>query len=134
MNINPRLEYLPIGASRYEGAPHFYVDFALQKQLKNPKTWAKFVEVFTENADDADLGWRCEYWGKMMRGASLIYTYSKDEELYAVLEDAVRALLRTQRPDGRFSTYSTSLASLLSQEIKFLPLTCANPVSPGRTL
>lgn len=41
-----------------------------------------------------------------MRGASLTYLYTQDEDLYSILEDSVRNLLSTQDADGRFSTYS----------------------------
>ncbi len=83
-----------------------YLDFTLDRQLLMPKTWEAFVRVFTEDSDDADRGWRCEYWGKMMRGACLCFRATGNLTLYGMLRDSVRALLRTQRPDGRFSTYS----------------------------
>ena len=104
--MNPQLTYLNPGAARYTGLAQRYVDFTMSHQLMNAETWRNFVRVFREDSDDADKGWRCEYWGKMMRGACLTYLYNKDQALYDVLEETVRDLLTAQRPDGRFSTYS----------------------------
>ncbi len=95
------------GAARYTGPPDNYVRFAMEHQLLDAQTWEKFVQVFREDSDDFDKGWRGEYWGKMMRGACLTYAYNADEALYAVLETTVRDLLTAQRADGRFSTYSS---------------------------
>ena len=106
MSIKDKFSYLGIAEAGYSGAPHDYVLFTEQHQLLKKSTWDKFVEVFTENSDDADIGWRCEYWGKMMRGACLTYRYHGTDELYGMLEYAVRELLKVQREDGRFSTYS----------------------------
>lgn len=101
------LEYLGIGEALWTGAAHEYVLFTEADQLKKRNLWDQFVQVYTEDADDENHGWRCEYFGKMMRGACLTYMYHPDPELYEVLETAVRGLLRAQREDGRFSTYST---------------------------
>ncbi len=106
MSIKNKFSYLGINEAKYTGTVHDNVLFTEKHQLLNKSTWDKFIEVFTENSDDHDIGWRCEYWGKMMRGASLTYTYHGTEELYEVLDHAVRGLLAVQRDDGRFSTYS----------------------------
>ena len=106
MTVKNKFNYLGIGEAAYQGAPHDYVLITEKHQLLEKKTWDKFVEVFTENSDDHDMGWRCEYWGKMMRGACLTYRYHGTDELYSMLEYAVRSLLKVQRDDGRFSTYS----------------------------
>ncbi len=105
--IDNRYNHLAHGAAQYTGETDHYVRFAMEHQLMNADTWKNFVKVFTEDSDDWDKGWRCEYWGKMMRGACLTYMYNKDEGLYSVLETTVRDLLDAQREDGRFSTYSS---------------------------
>ena len=106
MAVKNKFTYLDVAEAKYSGTVHDYVLITEQHQLLNKKTWDKFVEVFTENSDDHDVGWRCEYWGKMMRGACLTYRYHGDDKLYDMLEYAVRELLKVQRDDGRFSTYS----------------------------
>ena len=100
-----RYRYLPVGNARYEGTVHDNADFILHKQLLDQPLWDKFVHVFTERPDSADLGWRGEYYGKMMRGACLTYRYLPSEELYTVLYDTVKALLDTRDADGRITTY-----------------------------
>lgn len=105
MPINNRFDYLPAGAAQYSGAADRYVKFTMEHQLLNADTWADFVRVFRADSDVETGAWRCEYWGKMMRGAVLTYMVNKDEALYRVLEDTVLDLLSAQREDGRFSTY-----------------------------
>ena len=109
MSIKNKFSYLGVAEAKYTGAPHDYVLITEKHQLLNKKTWDKFVWVFTEDSDDHDIGWRCEYWGKMMRGACLTYRYHGDETLYEMLDYAVRELLKVQREDGRFSTYSEKM-------------------------
>ena len=92
----------------FSGICQDYLRFTLDRQLLSPGTWADFVRVFRSDSDDADRGWRCEYWGKMMRGACLCYRATGDEALYELLRETVKDLLATQRLDGRFSTYSDS--------------------------
>lgn len=75
-------------------------------QLKDREMWALFVRQFRAAPDDWDAGWRCEYWGKMMRGACLTYQYTRSEELYGILTETVLDMLDAQDPLGRFSTYS----------------------------
>lgn len=105
MPINNRFSYLPFGAAQYGGTADKYVKFTMEHQLMNADTWADFVRVFRTDSDVETGAWRCEYWGKMMRGAVLTYMVNKDEALYHVLEDTVLDLLSAQREDGRFSTY-----------------------------
>ncbi len=100
------LNWLSPGAARYTGPVRRYLDFTLNHQLLNEATWRSFVWVFRSDSDDGDLGWRCEYWGKMMRGACLVYRSCGREDLYAVLRRTVEDLLDAQRTDGRISTYS----------------------------
>ena len=80
--------------------------FIEENQIYDGELWERFVEIFTYPADDNDLGWRGEYWGKMMRGASSVYAYTHDEALYNVLKKAVEDLLLAADGDGRISSYS----------------------------
>ena len=79
--------------------------FFQEKQLKDRNLWKKFVDVYRLRPDSANLGWRGEYWGKMMRGGVLVYEYTKNEELYEVLTESVRDMLTTIEIDGRVSSY-----------------------------
>ena len=74
-------------------------------QLINPKLWKRFVNQFREDDADYDEGWRGEYWGKMMRGASLVYSYTRNPELYSVLSETVSDMIESADEDGRISSY-----------------------------
>lgn len=74
--------------------------------LLTPELWKKFVNEFRVNADDVDAGWRGEYWGKMMRSACFIYSYTKNGELYNALHDSVIDMISTADELGRISTFS----------------------------
>ena len=101
-----KYHYLPAGAAKYQSAVDAHARFIINKQLKDRELWKKFVEVFVERPDHMDLGWRGEYFGKMMRGACLSYRYAPDRELYEILFDTVKGLLDTQDEQGRITTYS----------------------------
>lgn len=83
-------------------AVHFVKDNHLKDRIK----WQKTVEVFETREDSLDEFWRGEFFGKQMRGAVLIYEYSKDEELFEILTDTVKDLLTKQDEYGRISTYT----------------------------
>ena len=73
-------------------------------QLLDAALWLRFVMQFRLHSD-RDNGWRGEYWGKMMRGACFVYSYTKNAELYEVLEQTVRDMLDSFDEYGRISTY-----------------------------
>ncbi len=80
-------------------------DFVREYQIYDRTLWTRFVNQFRFPTDVAENGWRCEYWGKMMRGASSVYAYTHDPVLYSVLYDSVKALLTTADKNGRITTY-----------------------------
>lgn len=57
-------------------------NFVENRQLLNVELWKRFVQQFIEDADSLTKGWRGEYWGKMMRGACFVYSYTKNSILY----------------------------------------------------
>ena len=88
---------------RYEELVSFIEEF----QLLRSDLWKRFVQQFKEDSD-SDAGWRCEYWGKMMRGACFVYSYSRNPKLYEVLTDTVKDLLSAQDDLGRISSYAVN--------------------------
>ncbi len=96
----------PPGSWSYSGCFDQTVKFIERHQLLDPALWARFAEQFTRPSDDHDLGWRCEYWGKLMRGGAMVWSYTQSPELYRQLECAARTMLKNAEPDGRISTYS----------------------------
>lgn len=98
-----------VGAAALKGQLDHAIRFIEDKQLMSPKLWEKFVTQFRDTipkADDADIGWRGEYWGKMMRGACFTYSYTKNEKLYGILADTVKDMITTHGEHGRISSYS----------------------------
>ena len=89
-----------------DDAYKFIEDF----QLLNPTMWERFVRQFREEDADYEGGWRGEYWGKCMRGAAFVYSYTKNPELYKILEQTVRDMLESGRESegGRISSYGIS--------------------------
>ncbi len=108
--------FVPLKSVRYElgKGSYFYRDteFIKRTQLYNVYLWKKFAEQFRIYGNDdfrwagVPDGWRSEYWGKMMRGASLVYSYTGDQTLHKILTDSVRDLLSAADGDGRLTTYS----------------------------
>ena len=82
------------------------MDYTVERQLTDVDTWCILVDQFRLREDSINYGWRGEYWGKMMRGASLTYRATKNEKLYAILVDTVKDMLTTQDELGRFASYT----------------------------
>ena len=69
-----RLFQLPGGSARFAGALADAIRFITKEQLMDTALWRLLANQFRSNVDDVDHGWRCEYWGKLMRGASFVLT------------------------------------------------------------
>ena len=108
----PRLETDTFFAD-YDNNLHFtgFVDeqirFIEQFQLLDADQWSRFVRQFKEQTDFRS-GWRGEYWGKMMRGAALTYSYTRNPVLYQVMTDTVKDMLTAADETGRISTFDVS--------------------------
>ena len=92
---------------KFRGVVDEAMRFVAEEQLLQTDLWKRFVQQFREDAD-YDAGWRGEFWGKMMRGACFVYSYSKDGELYQVLTNTVKDMLCAQEESGRVSSYDVS--------------------------
>lgn len=92
---------------KYEGFVDDAFVFIEDFQLLRPDIWRRFVQQFREDAD-YDAGWRGEYWGKMMRGASLVYAYTKNPELLAILRQTIRDMIDSADKSGRISSYAVN--------------------------
>ena len=65
---------LPSGSNAFSGALMDAIRFIEKVQLLDANLWRLFVNQFRQgNVDDHDRGWRCEYWGKLMRGGCFTY-------------------------------------------------------------
>lgn len=104
-----RLFTLPQGSVKLTGYIDDAIRFVEAQQLLDPSLWKRFVDQFRDTvpkADDANNGWRGEYWGKMMRGACFTYAYTQNEKLYECLDKTVRDMMTAQDALGRISSYS----------------------------
>ena len=81
------------------------VKFIERNQICDVELWKKFVEQYRIQIDSEQGLWRCEYWGKMMRGACMILSYTQNDGIYRLIEASARDMLTTQEENGRFSTY-----------------------------
>ncbi len=90
---------------KFSGLADRAAQFLQKEQLSDPILWAKFVDVFRSQPDDTNQGWRGEYWGKMMRGGALVYEYTRDPALYAILTESVQDMMTVAEEDGRVSSY-----------------------------
>ena len=95
--------------TKFEGTLAEAVRFIERNQICEVGLWQKFAEVFKKQEDFANdvwhTSWRSEFWGKMMRGASMVIAYTKDENMYKILEASVRDMLSAQEHSGRISGY-----------------------------
>ncbi len=92
----------------FEGTVKESVDFIERNQLYDVALWKKFVDIFRIQDDgrgDWYVTWRSEFWGKMMRGASMVTRYTGNDEIYEILENSVRDILSTEDKFGRISGY-----------------------------
>lgn len=100
------------GTFQFEGTLVDDANWLVKRHLRNEKMWKLFVNQFRLHSDSPSAdngwinGWRGEYWGKSMRGAVAVYSYTKDEELYNVMTQTVKDMLTAQDNLGRFSTYA----------------------------
>ena len=88
----------------YNGFVDAAFKFIEEFQLIAPEHWQRFVYQFESDAD-SDRGWKGEYWGKMMRGACLVYAYTRNQKLYDTLEAAIEGMINAASEDGRISSY-----------------------------
>ena len=107
---NPRvLDREAASTMRLEGTLAEAVRFIERNQICDLALWRKCVEIFRvhrDGASDWKVTWRSEYWGKMMRGASMVVKYTGDESMYLILESAVRDMLTAEDELGRISGYA----------------------------
>ena len=90
---------------RFTGILDRTIRYIADFQLMDPVHWKRFVDQFKIQSDISDRGWRGEYWGKMMRGASFTYAYLRDPALYRALTDTVEDMMTAMDDLGRISTY-----------------------------
>ncbi|MBQ4260195.1 MAG: glycoside hydrolase family 127 protein [Lachnospiraceae bacterium] len=104
--MKPMFESLSV-ESKYTGILDDAFRYIEDFQLLNPTLWRRFVQQFREDAD-FEGGWRCEYWGKMMRGACFVYSYTRNPQLFEILKTTVSDMMESADEQGRISSYAVS--------------------------
>jgi len=95
--------------NKFEGLLAEAVEFIERNQICDVRLWEMCVDVFRWHDDgcgDWRVSWRSEYWGKMMRGASMVVKYTGDDGMYKILERSIRDILTAEDEHGRISGYS----------------------------
>ncbi|MGA2174183.1 MAG: hypothetical protein ABSH38_04275 [Verrucomicrobiota bacterium] len=70
----------------------------------NRRVMAQNIDRFVAPFRERDNGsWESEYWGKWFTSAAFGYLYQPSAEHKAKIDQAVRALLQTQSPDGQIT-------------------------------
>jgi len=92
----------------YNGIIDESIRYIERVQLLIPELWNRFVNQYRTEAD-SDFGWRGEYWGKMMRGAAFVYSYTQNKDLYDILYKTVDDMIDSADCLGRISTYPVSI-------------------------
>lgn len=67
-------------------------------------SFTRLVEIF-HLRNETDNGWRCEFWGKILRGAILLNSFLKDEEMEKIIDETISDILSTQKEDGSITSY-----------------------------
>lgn len=93
-------------ACQFEGLIDKMMRFVEDNQLLDVALWKRFVEQFRVHSDSNDAGWRGEFWGKMMRGACFVYSYTQNQELYDVLKETIQDMMESLDESERISSYT----------------------------
>ena len=90
-------------AVRLHGALGNALQTVVTNRLK--KVDYRLLESPFVNRNEVDNGWRCEFWGKIVRSAILANNSVRDPELEAIIRETVGNIMATQTADGCISSY-----------------------------
>ena len=79
------------------------IDQCIQERVKKQDV-DEIVDVFAKQ-DEVRERWGTEFWGKWVQGAIGSYDYTKDDDLYRLIQYSARKLLSYQLPDGYLGNY-----------------------------
>lgn len=104
--INESMKFIQSGETTIKGYAGKAIDLIVKRQYYDKSLWKVTAEQFRLLSDSEFGDWRGEYWGKLMRGACMTYSVTRDKKLYSILTESVKYMLGFQDEKGRFSTYS----------------------------
>ena len=100
---NRKLHWLSGNDLRLSGEYGQLLDQTVKNRLYRID-YRQLVDPF-RHRDERDGAWRCEFWGKNIRGAILIWHMTHDSRLEQLIRNSVEDLLSTQTDDGCISSY-----------------------------
>ena len=100
------MQFANAGEIKVKGYPGEMIQYTIGKQFLDESLWKLTANQFRTQTDGNDNGWRGEFWGKLMRAASLTYRVTGNKKLYLEITKSVIDMLGTQDKKGRFSTYA----------------------------
>lgn len=103
--INAKITFPSAGEITEKGYAGRINDYVIESQFLDENLWKLTVNQFRLHPDTDNNGWRGEFWGKLMRSASLTYRATKNEKLYEAITESVLDMLTAQDDCGRWSTY-----------------------------
>lgn len=104
--INEKIRLPKSGEVKIKGYPGKMIEYTVNNQFSDDSLWKLTVNQFRLKPDGEDGGWRGEFWGKLMRAASLTYRVTNNAKLYSEITRSVEDMLTAEEKNGRFSTYT----------------------------
>ncbi len=97
------LRPLPSGAMKFGGFLGEKLELCIKQRLGKIR-WKHLTEPFFSRDED-DGRWRCEFWGKIIRGAIYAYRATQDVALGKALDATVKELIQAADATGCISSY-----------------------------
>lgn len=105
--IDDTFRFAAPGTVQIQGWAGHKMDLSLSNRVM-AQDIGKLIRPFCDRTEMDGSGWRCEYWGKWFTSAALGHACQPTAEHRAKLDEAVKALVATQTPDGYIGTYDAS--------------------------
>lgn len=103
--VKDQLTPLPAGSLHFKGGFENNIENSLAHWNKGVLPYADLVQFFRTGRPQFALG---EMWGKAVRSGAMLYRYTHDPELKAILSKTVADLLSTKRANGSISCVDIS--------------------------
>lgn len=103
MKKNDVLRPLAGGAMKFGGFLGGKLELCVKQRLEKIR-WKHLTEPFFSRTED-DGRWRCEFWGKIIRGAIYAYRATQDPSLRKALDATVKELIQAADETGCISSY-----------------------------
>lgn len=97
------LQPLPSGAMKFGGFLGDKLEKCIKQRLEKIRWKHLTAPFFSRNEDDGR--WRCEFWGKIIRGAIYAYRATQDPALKKALDATVKDLIQAADKTGAITSY-----------------------------